>query len=121
MASIPEPLAARFALLKQLESANDLLEAIQSSGLGTESDAVDFLLGKISDLEEELDAGFALAEQLIDEIEGDQVAWTAARLRFMHGLEWGRVAMRLGFSEPAVKVRVYRIFSKVGISADAGC
>ncbi|MGN0983064.1 MAG: hypothetical protein ACI4O0_09260 [Candidatus Limivicinus sp.] len=121
MVSIPEPLTARFALLKQLESANDLLEAIHSSGSGTEAEVVDFLLDKICDIEEELDAGFALAEQLIDAIEGDQVAWTAARLRFMHGLEWGQVATRLGFSEPAVKVRVYRIFSKVGISADAGC
>lgn len=111
MASIPKSLAERFELLQQLENAYDLLEALQTAGTGTEAEEA-FLQGKIESIEQELDKGVAEAERLVDQLQGDPVAWTVARLRFMQGYEWKQAAARVGISEDIAKSRVYRFYQK---------
>lgn len=109
MASIPGLLADRYELLRQLETAYDLLDTLQSSGTRTEAEEA-FLTQKISDIEEELGKSEAEAENLINQLKSDPVAWTVARLRFMQGYEWAQAAARAGISEDTAKSRVYRFY-----------
>lgn len=111
MTSIPESLTARFELLQQLETAYDLLEALQSTGEGTEVEEA-FLTQKIESIEAELSKSEAETEAIIDQLDGDPVGWTVARLRFMQGYEWAQAAARAGISEEAAKSRLYRFFQK---------
>lgn len=111
MASIPELLADRFELLRQLETAYDLLDALQSSGTGAEAEEA-FLTQRISGIEEDLGKSEAEAEKLINQLKSDPVAWTVARLRFMQGYEWAQAAARAGISEETAKSRVYRFYKK---------
>lgn len=111
MASIPEPLAARFELLQQLETAYDLLDALQSTGKSTEAEEA-FLTQRINGIEAELVKCEAEAERIIDQLKSDPMAWTVARLRFMQGYEWAHAAARAGISEDTAKSRVYRFYQK---------
>ncbi len=111
MASIPELLADRFELLRQLETAYDLLDALQSSGTGTKAEEA-FLTQKISDIEEALGKSETEAEKLINQLKNDPVAWTVARLRYMQGYEWAQAAVRAGISTETAKSRVYRFYKK---------
>jgi len=107
MISIPKPLAERFNLYKELDTAYDLLQALQSGGKGIDMEEA-FLKEKITTIEDALDAGLSQAEKLIDVLRFDQAAWTAARLRFLQGYEWSHIAERIGMSIAATKSRVYR-------------
>lgn len=109
MASIPEPLAKRYDLLKELDTAYDLLESLQANSNGAEKE-IAFVSERISTLEESLNSSLPLAEKLIDLLHFDVAAWTAASLHFLQGFEWASAAERVGMSEDAVKSRVYRIF-----------
>ena len=111
MASIPEPLAKRFELLQQLETAYDLLDTLQSTGKGTEAEEA-FLTQKIKSVEMELAESEAETERIIDQLKGDPVAWIVARLRFMQGYEWAQAAARAGISEETAKSRIYRFYQK---------
>ena len=111
MALIPEPLTMRFELLRQLEKAYDLLDALQSAGTGTEAEE-SFLSQKINSIEEELGESEADAERIIDQLKSDPLAWTVARLRFMQGYEWCQAAARAGISGDVARTRVYRFFKK---------
>lgn len=118
MTSIPKPLAERFNLYKELDTAYDLLQALQSSGKGTEMEEA-FLKEKIQAIENALDAGEPLAVKLLDVIRFDQVAWTAASLRFLHGYEWRYVAEKIGMSFDSTRERVYRAYKSRKHSCEA--
>ena len=105
MGSIPEPLAERFELLQQLETAYDLLDGLPSEGSETERV---FLQGKIDAIERDLKTGEGEALELIERLHSDSRAWLAAHLRFMQGYQWREVAEYVGDSEQAIKIRVYR-------------
>lgn len=111
MATVPKLLTERFEQLRRLESAYDLLEALQTSGTGAEAEEA-FLQEKIDAIERDLDSGTAEAERLINQLQSDPVAWTVARLRFMQGYEWSQAAARAGISEDTAKSRVYRFYQK---------
>lgn len=110
MGSIPEPLAARFELLRDLKAAYDLLDGLPSTGAEAERK---FLQDKISDIEKNLAAGEAEALDLIEAVHGDSRTWLAASFRYRQGFLWGDVAELIGISEDAVKQRVYRAFRRV--------
>lgn len=112
MASIPEPLTERYELLKELETAYDLLDNLRRGGKDAPNEEA-FLEQKISSIENSLDAALPFIERIIDQLRDDSIAWTVARLRFIQGYEWQQAAERLSLTEDMIKSRVYRRFQQV--------
>ena len=112
MASIPELLTERLELLQHLDNANDLLEAIRSSDTGMEAEK-GFLQDKIDSIERVLCDGEDDAARLINELQYDPVAWTAARLRFMHGYTWKTVGTCIGLTEETARIICLRRFRQI--------
>ena len=112
MATFPEPLIQRYDLLKELDIAYDLLDNLRRGGKDA-PDEESFLEAKISSIENSLNETLPLIERMIDQVKDDSTAWTAARLHFVHGYEWGHAADRLSLSEDLIKSRVYRRFQAI--------
>lgn len=112
MATFPDPLIERYELLKELDTAYDLLDNLKRGGKDAPAEE-SFLEAKIRSLESSLDKALPLVEQMIDKVKDDSTAWTAARLHFVHGYEWGHAADRLSLSEDMIKSRVYRRFQAI--------
>lgn len=112
MATFPEPLNERYDLLKELDTAYDLLDSLKRGQEDAHAEKA-FLEAKIGSLETSLDEALPLIERIIDQVKDDSTAWTAARLHFIHGYEWKHAADRLSLSEDMIKSRVYRRFQAI--------
>lgn len=102
---IPPILTLHYELIQELNTARDLLDALNAAGIkGAEEQ---FLSEKIHELETNLDDSAGEVQRLIDQL-GDNKARIFASLHFQGGYQWAEIAGIFGLMEPATKASVYR-------------
>ena len=111
MKCVPEPLAQRYSIIKQIDILNDLLDALKQCDRDTSKEQR-FLSEKISSHKHDLDMNLPAIEPIIDSIKGDFVAWIIVRLHYIHGYEWSAISEQLILPERLVKAWCYQAMKK---------
>ena len=109
---IPPALTLRYDRLRELQTAQDLLDSVHAAGIIGQEEQ--FLSDKIRDLERELDETDAETQRLIDQLT-EMSPRLFAGLHFQAGYPWAEIAGIFNLSEDAVKSCVYRALRRANL------